>query len=358
MKHSTTPRRVLHALCLGSLVLALTACEDVRAIPWPAAGTGTATDSATADATPEPSPVQSADLEATTDEGTAEPVEVAVPDDVVPAPVPAALPEDVVPDEAAPAEPVVVEPVATAEVVVSAAYPDDAVGDYQLGGSYTPPAGVNLVVRDSTSKPAPGLYNICYINGFQTQSDDSDAWLKDHPELVLHVDGEPVADPGWPDEYLLDVSTAAKRTAIADIMAVTMTSCADKGFDAIEFDNLDSYLRSDDALDIDDAVATARLYTERGHALGLEVGQKNTAELGSRGRDEVGFDFAIAEECGVYEECSDFTDVYGSHVFAIEYPEDGDFAESCASPGRPDNMILRDLDLVTPSDSDYVYERC
>ncbi|WP_250983997.1 endo alpha-1,4 polygalactosaminidase [Rhizobium sp. CG4] len=46
--------------------------------------------------------------------------------------------------------------------------PSRAIPDYQLGGSYEPPLGVTVVARDSTAMPAEGLYNICYVNGFQT----------------------------------------------------------------------------------------------------------------------------------------------------------------------------------------------
>lgn len=273
----------------------------------------------------------------------------------------AAAVEDVTTPDPVP-EPTIEVPSVPADVVSApdrAAFPADAVGDYQLGGAYTPAAEVTLVVRDSTAEPAPGLYNVCYVNGFQTQPGDSDAWVAEHPELVLRdTDGEPLVDPGWPDEYILDVSTEAKREALADIMADTMATCAEGGFDAVELDNLDSYSRSGGALDLDDTVAAAHLYVERGHALGLAVGQKNTAELEARGRDEIGFDFAIVEECGSWEECDAFTDVYGGAVFAVEYPDAGDFAASCAVPGRPDNMVLRDHDLVTPADEGYVYERC
>lgn len=48
--------------------------------------------------------------------------------------------------------------------------------DYQLGGAYTPASGTTTVVRDRTASPAAGLYNICYVNGFQTQAVDADWW--------------------------------------------------------------------------------------------------------------------------------------------------------------------------------------
>jgi hypothetical protein len=238
--------------------------------------------------------------------------------------------------------------------------PADAVVDYQLGGGYAPATGVDGVSRDSTDDPAPGLYSICYVNGFQTQPADRERWLADDPDLVLQRDGEPVIDENWPDELIVDTSTAAKRERIAALMADTLDECAEKGFDAIEIDNLDSYTRSAGLLTVDDALALAALYADTAHAAGLAIAQKNAAELGTRGRDGVGFDFAVAEECHRFDECALYTDVYGAHVLDIEYTDDlrGDFADVCADPQIPHSTILRDRDLALPGDAGYTFRAC
>ncbi len=57
------------------------------------------------------------------------------------------------------------------------------------------------------------MYSICYVNGFQTQPGELDAWPR---ELLLQRDGEVVFDPDWPDEALIDTSSAAHREKIAD----------------------------------------------------------------------------------------------------------------------------------------------
>ena len=47
--------------------------------------------------------------------------------------------------------------------------PTGGVGfDYQLGTAYKPAANVKIVTRDRTATIVKGLYNICYINGFQS----------------------------------------------------------------------------------------------------------------------------------------------------------------------------------------------
>jgi hypothetical protein len=238
--------------------------------------------------------------------------------------------------------------------------PVGAIVDYQLGGGYAPAAGVGGVVRDSTDEPAAGLYSVCYVNGFQTQPDDRDAWLTERRDLVLQRDGDPVIDENWPDELILDTSTAEKRQRIAAELADTLDRCASAGFDAIEIDNLDSYTRSDGLLSQDDAIALAALYATHAHAAGLAIAQKNAAELGARGRDEAGFDFAVAEECQRYDECSTYTDVWGGHVLDIEYTDNlrGDFADVCADRQVPTSTILRDRDLTTPDDSQYRFAAC
>ena len=241
--------------------------------------------------------------------------------------------------------------------------PEEGGFDYQLGGAYPPPPGVDIVVRDSSAEPEPDLYSVCYVNGFQTQPGDLDAW-REVPDLLLRgEDGEPVADPGWPDEFLLDTSTSDRRERIAEALTDTIDRCAEAGFDAVEFDNLDSYLRSDEALTSDDNLALATDLVALTHEQGMGAAQKNTVEEADRGKEEVGFDFAITESCGAWSECDGYTRVYGEeNVLAIEYPQDLEeagtsFPEVCDSD-PPSRTILRDLDLVSETEPGHVFETC
>ncbi len=229
--------------------------------------------------------------------------------------------------------------------------------DYQLGGAYEPAPEVQLVARDRTDAPADGLYSICYINGFQTQPGEQELWPAD---TLLTIDGELVFDSDWPDEVLLDTSTNAKREAVLGIVGPWIEGCARDGFDAVEFDNLDSFTRSHGVLTIDDNVALASAFADVAHGVGLAVGQKNAAEYSARLKQDAGFDFAVAEECAAYEECGAYTIVYGDAVIDIEYTDalPREFDDMCADPESPGSMILRDRDLATPGDPDYVFETC
>lgn len=233
--------------------------------------------------------------------------------------------------------------------------PANAGLDYQLGGAYPPPAGVEIVSRDRNAAPAPGLYNICYVNGYQTQPDEEAWWLAEHPDLILRDGaGDPVIDPDW-DEMLLDISTPDKRAALADIVGGWITSCGADGFDAVEIDNLDTYSRSDGLLTQDHAVAFMSLLSQTAHDGGMAIAQKNSAEIVDR-RDELGTDFVVAEECNRWDECQVYTDVYGDAVLVIEYRA-VDFEAGCAAfPGL--SIVLRDLDLVPAGSGGYVFDGC
>jgi hypothetical protein len=248
-------------------------------------------------------------------------------------------------------------PAAPAGAAISIApFPARAIPDYQLGGAYPPAAEVTVVARDSTEAPDPARYSVCYLNGFQTQPGAT--W----PTSLLLRDarGRPRVDPGWPDEHILDIGTAAKRARIAARLRKDVAGCAKHGFQAVEFDNLDSYTRSHRALTRSDAVAYATLLVRAAHAHGLAAGQKNTPQLGALGRDRIGFDFAVAEECDRYRECGRYTTVYGDRVIDIEYADDlrGTFAAVCARAATPPATILRDRALRPAGRRGHVYRHC
>ncbi len=241
-------------------------------------------------------------------------------------------------------------------VLVAAAIvlpPVDVPADYQLGGAYPPPAAVGVVARDWRESPAPGMYSICYVNGFQTQPEQRRWWLRVHPDLVLRRDGKPVADPGWPGELLLDTRTARNRRGIARVVGRWIDTCARKGFSAVEADNLDSWTRSHGLLQRRDNRLLARLLARRTHAEGLAFAQKNAATLtGVRF-----FDFAVVEQCQRYDECGPYLRRYGGRVIEIEYRR-RDFTAACRDHGDRLAVVLRDRQLRPDTAPGYRFATC
>jgi len=231
--------------------------------------------------------------------------------------------------------------------------------DSQLGGAYPPPAGTEIVSRDRADPIAPGLYNICYVNAFQTQPQETDWWLANHPDLLLRDGDTLVEDPNWPGEIFLDTSSEQKRNALAVIVGDWIEQCARDGYDAIEADNLDTYSRSYNLLDLYDNMTFATSLKDRAHALGLAFGQKNGSEI-QASLPDAGFDFVITESCQVYDECGTYMQAYGPHVLEIEYTDTDNryFDEACASHGDKISVIRRDRNLTIPGEPSYFYQTC
>ena len=236
------------------------------------------------------------------------------------------------------------------------AFPATGVFDYQIGGDYPPASRVRIVDRDRTSAPATGRYNICYVNAYQAQPGDLAWWQRTHPSLLLRdARGAVIIDRDW-NEALLDISTPAKRDAVAVVVGGWFAGCARSGYDAIEPDNLDSYTRSEDRLTAADAVAFATLLAGVAHRHHLLIGQKNASELAARLR-RAGYDFAVAEECQEYDECGAYTSAYGTKVIEIEYTADR-FEQACKVRRGRVSLILRDRDVVAQGQPGYVSRTC
>ena len=235
--------------------------------------------------------------------------------------------------------------------------------DYQIGGDYEPPEGVTVVARDwfgGEPLRAGGGYSICYVNAFQTQPDEADVDRPDErsnwpTDLVLAELGD---DPSWDGEYVVDLSSVVKRAAAINHVVPMLDTCADKGFDAVELDNLDSWTRFDVPFGEEEAVAYAEQLADHSHAAGLAVAQKNTPQLSAEiSRQVIGFDFAIVEECGWFDECAAYTEVFGADIVVIEYTDSG-FDAACAAVGDTVSVVRRDQDVTNPGSDTYLYDTC
>ena len=244
----------------------------------------------------------------------------------------------------------------------------NGVFDYQIGGDYPPPPGVRILARDGFNGSAHvGAYSICYVNAFQTQSDEDGVDRPDEQSnwpagLVLEELGDdPTGVASTWSTSAAGPSGRRRRTGCSPMIQ----TCADKGFHAIDYDNLDSWTRMDGTPVEDDvpfgkaqANAYAGRLTDRAHALGLAVAQKNGLDLNRRqSRERIGFDFAIAEECGRFSECRDYRALFGNRVIVIEYRR-RDFGRACKAVGKMMSVVLRDVNVTRPGQASYQYAAC
>jgi hypothetical protein len=155
-----------------------------------------------------------------------------------------------------------------------------------------------------------GKRAVCYINAGAWEDWRPDAGL--YPSAVLGN-----ALDGWPGERWLDIR---RLDLLAPILRARLDKCHAKGFDGVEFDNVEAYTNhSGFSLTKSDQLTFNRWLADAAHARGLSVGLKNA--LGIADQLEPKFDFAIVEQCFYYRECgltAPFRDA-GKSVLVVEY---------------------------------------
>lgn len=156
---------------------------------------------------------------------------------------------------------------------------------------------------------ARGWTAVCYISAGSWEN-----WRPDASLFPASVKGN---SNGWAGERWLDIR---RLDVLGPIMTARMQMCADKGFDAVEPDNVDGYTNSTGfPLIYADQLAYNRWLADTAHSLGLLVALKNDVEQVAD--LEPWFDWALNEECFRYRECgaySAFTSA-GKVVWNVEY---------------------------------------
>ncbi|MFJ8361930.1 endo alpha-1,4 polygalactosaminidase [Streptomyces sp. NPDC093984] len=225
--------------------------------------------------------------------------------------------------------------------------------DYQIGGAYALPAGVQVVSRSHEDTPAPGAYNICNVNAFQAQKDAERDW--DSDLLLRDAKGSVVYDKDW-GEAVLDIRTDAKRQRIAGKVNSWIDECAAKGYKAVEPDNYDTFTRFRDYLTAGQAKALMKLLSVHAHEKGLAIAQKNSVELVAD-RASVGLDFAVVEECGQWNECGRFAEAFDNNVLVVEYTVKG-LSEACSGWSSTLSIVRRDRNVAPKGASGYLRQTC
>ncbi|RED51445.1 endo alpha-1,4 polygalactosaminidase [Aestuariispira insulae] len=177
-----------------------------------------------------------------------------------------------------------------------------------------------------TQLKARGIRTICYINvgAWENWRPDRHAFPKD----ILGHDFD-----GWEGERWLDIRQIDQ---LAPIIRARFDLCRDKGFDAIEPDNMDAYQNGTGfAISRDDQLRYNRWLAQEAHKRGLSIGLKNTPDLAAELADQ--FDWALTEECFAESWCGDMQPFLqsGKAVFATEYEDQAINADQfCAHADR------------------------
>jgi hypothetical protein len=133
---------------------------------------------------------------------------------------------------------------------------------------------------------------VCYISAGTYEN-----YRSDRDRIPASVRGKTLAD--WPEEEWLDIRAL---DALRPVIESRLDTCRRKGFDGVDFDNVDGYKQdSGFPLTAADQLRYNRFLAAAAHERGLAAGLKN--DLGQIPELVRHFDFAINEQCFQYREC-------------------------------------------------------
>lgn len=181
---------------------------------------------------------------------------------------------------------------------------------------------------------------VCYMSAGSWEN-----WRPDKNDFPSEVIGKPY--DGWPGERWLDIRNVA---ALAPVMRARLDLCKQKGFDAVDPDNLDGY-ENDTGFPLtrSDAIRYVRFLAREAHQRGLAIGLKNVPELSRFLLDNV--DFTVTEDCFDQGWCRASRNFIAADkpVFAIEYTDNainfGGFCRQSATLGLSPIYKRRNLDI-------------
>jgi hypothetical protein len=176
---------------------------------------------------------------------------------------------------------------------------------------------------------AEGKRAICYIDVGTAESFRPD--YSSFPKSVLGRSN------GWPGEKWLDIR---QLSVIEPIMQARFQMCKEKGFDAVEPDNIEAFAnKSGFEISPQQQLTYNEWVAEAVHALGMAVLQKNDGEQTSQLQPY--FDGALTEQCNQYRECADFEPYLaaGKPVLNAEYAKKT--AKFCAADEAAGVMGVR-----------------
>ncbi|MGW9070329.1 endo alpha-1,4 polygalactosaminidase [Streptomyces yangpuensis] len=169
--------------------------------------------------------------------------------------------------------------------------------------------GFNTTKAQVAELKKAGRKTICYLS--------TGAWEDFRPDAEAFPRDLLGKGNGWEGERWLDIRRVAE---LEPLMAKRFDMCRDKGFDAVEPDNMDGYQNTSGfPLTADDQLRYNRLIAKLAHDRGMAVGLKN--DLDQIPQLVGDFDFAVNEQCAQYDECERLTPFIeaGKAVFHAEY---------------------------------------
>ncbi|MCW2962614.1 MAG: endo alpha,4 polygalactosaminidase [Thermoleophilia bacterium] len=170
---------------------------------------------------------------------------------------------------------------------------------------------------------------ICYFS-----AGTSEDWRPDFASFPAAVKGSNV--DGWAGEKWLDVRAIS---TLRPVMVARMQMCKDKGFDAVEPDNVDGYQNSSGfPLTAAAQIAYNKMLAAEAHRLGLAAFLKN--DVDQIAALEPFFDGALNEECAKYSECGEYSVFLNANKPVLQAEYGAKKATRCGSANTAGRMAV------------------
>jgi hypothetical protein len=169
--------------------------------------------------------------------------------------------------------------------------------------------GFETTAAEVASLHAAGKRVVCYVDVGTAENFRPD--YSSFPKSVLGRSN------GWPGERWLDIR---RSEVVEPIMAARFRMCAEKGFDAVEPDNIEAFSNNSGfPITAADQLSFNLWVAEAVHGLGMAVLQKNDGEQAEA--MEPSFEGVLTEQCNQYSECGLFAPylLAGKPVINAEY---------------------------------------
>ncbi len=185
---------------------------------------------------------------------------------------------------------------------------------------------------------ARGRKVICYLSAGTWED-----WRPDKDQFPRGVIGREYE--GWEGERWLDIR---QIELLAPVMRTRLDLCKQKGFDAVEPDNLDGYDNETGfPLTAADQLRYNQWLASEAHQRGLSIALKNDPDQASE--LEPYFDWALTEDCFAEDWCGQMLPFIkaGKAVFAAEYSDSGVSLNEVCRQAREIrfSVILKNRDL-------------
>jgi hypothetical protein len=202
--------------------------------------------------------------------------------------------------------------------------------------------GFNASAADVAALHGAGKKVVCYVSAGSYED-----WRPDASRFPAAIIGSEL--DGWPGEKWLDVRDVTRSdSALAAIMNSRFDMCKDKGFDAVEFDNIDGYSnKSGFPLNADDQLYYNVFVANAARSRGLSTMMKNDGSQISALLPY--FDMALNEQCNEFRECGVYNEFVraGKPVFNAEYASSRNFCEDDNNADINGVNFSRSLDDTT-----------